>query len=88
MVFVLFFLWALIKVFAVEVSKMERISINGQEVNFDPPGNEVNAGDLLLRMDAMAQLVKAMANGAEALSDNMRIATQRHLSMRLQRWRR
>ena len=51
MVFVLFFLWAHIKVFAVEVSKMERISINGQEVNFDPPGDEVNAGDFAYGRD-------------------------------------
>ena len=33
-----------------------------------------------MRMDAMAHFVNAMANGALALSDNMRAATQRHLT--------
>ena len=80
MVFVFFLLWALLKVFAVKVAEMQRISIDGQDVNFDPPGDEINPGDLLMRMDAMASFVNAMANGAQTLSENMRAATQKHLT--------
>ena len=80
MPFLFLFSYVLINVFVAGVSKMERISINGVEVNFDEPGQSVNNGELMARIDSMNQFVKVMVKGAETLSNNVSLAAVRHLT--------
>ena len=79
MQFPLLFLYVLIKVSVAGASVMEQISINGVNVNFDEPGQVVNNGEALERIESMSEFVKVMAKGAETLSKNATLAATRHL---------
>ena len=68
MPFLFLFLYVLIKVSVAGASVMEQISINGVSVNFDEPGQVVNNGELMERIESMSQFVKVMVKGAETLS--------------------
>ena len=79
MQFPLFFLSVLIKVSVAGASVMEQISINGVNVNFDEPGQVVNNGEVLERIESMSEFVKVIVKGAETLSKNVSLAATRHL---------
>ena len=74
------FLNVLIGICVVGNSKMDRVSINGVDVDFEDPSPNISQPDLLARLDAMSDFVKVMVRGAEILSQNTRVAATRHLT--------
>ena len=80
MPFLFLYLYVLIKVSVAGASGMERISINGMNINFDEPGQIVSNVELTERIESMSEFVKVMVKGAETLSKNVSLAATRHLT--------
>ena len=77
MPFLFLYLYVLIKVSVAGASGMERISINGMNINFDEPGQTVSNVELTERIESMTEFVKVMVKGAETLSHYQRMLALR-----------